>query len=1048
MNLKKHVMKRTFLLLFAIAFVAIIHAQAPQAFSYQAVVRDNAGNLITNQTVALRISIVRDNPSGTTLYSERHSVATNAYGLFTVNVGQGTLLSGNFTTIAWGNNAHFIKVELDVNNGSTYTLMGTAQLLSVPYALHAETAGNVQNLWLLSGNNLYPDNTDRNVGIGTNLPSHTLNVRKDDVGAPVAIHRHTSTIGNETGLLFKVFGNTGIGNHKGGIFFERTASAGRGSIHFATDDNTTTNSVTKADARMTVTKEGHVGVGTTAPVAKLEVKGSSPTNALFDVKDADGNTVFAVYPEGAKVFVRDGATGSNAGFTVHGRKGANTSEWMRVTPDSIRFYLKENNDKSSNRGGFAVTGQAINKDQPDNYFNIYAADDAGMINNEARIVWYPLKEAFLAGRVLIQHPDSVGTNSWASGYKSKSIGNWSQALGYQAIARGDYSTAIGKNAVVNNHGSFAFGDSAIASGEGSYSIGAKAIAIGRGSFAIGSEGVDTVNWIPSGGYTRAQGNYSFAMGLGATAGARLAMAIGPEAMASGTISMALGYKANASGVYSTAIGYSSSATEWNSLALGYNTVSSGNGSFAAGSGSTASGGGCVSIGWNTSATGSVTTAIGRNTTASGSFGATAMGYLTNSSARASFALGESTQASGDYSFASGLETKAASRASIAMGWKTEALNWYAVAIGNHAKASGWGSTAMGVSTLASGDYSTATGDQTVASGRWSTAMGRSTTAPSGYETVIGIMNTDYTPASTTGWDNSDRLFVIGNGTSLVDKKNAFLVMKSGDVGIGNVSPNSRLHVNGDGSSPALRVQVSGASKLTVATNGGVSVGGFSDTPPANGLYVSGNVGFGTAAPAEKFHLRTASGDSKMRIEAPAASHASIEFYSGTNYRAGIGFSNSEGHFYIYSGGNVSVKDGNLGINTITPGQKLDIVAGNGRVQSSYSWLTNSDIRYKKNITTLENTLSKVLTLRGVRYDVNEDTESIPGQGKIIGFIAQELEEQFPEFVVTDDDGFKSVSYDKMTAVLLQAIKEQQLEIEELKNTIELIKTKVNASASK
>jgi hypothetical protein len=87
-----------------------------------------------------------------------------------------------------------------------------------------------------------------------------------------------------------------------------------------------------------------------------------------------------------------------------------------------------------------------------------------------------------------------------------------------------------------------------------------------------------------------------------------------------------------------------------------------------------------------------------------------------------------------------------------------------------------------------------------------------------------------------------------------------VVQKGGLIGMGTESPNSRLHVNGDGSSPALRVQNTGSSKLIVAANGGTSIGALQDTPPANGLYVAGNVGFGTSAPAAKLDVR---GDIKL-----------------------------------------------------------------------------------------------------------------------------------------------------------------------------------------
>ncbi len=127
--------------------------------------------------------------------------------------------------------------------------------------------------------------------------------------------------------------------------------------------------------------------------------------------------------------------------------------------------------------------------------------------------------------------------------------------------------------------------------------------------------------------------------------------------------------------------------------------------------------------------------------------------------------------------------------------------------------------------------------------------------------------------------------------------------------------------------------------------------------------------------------------------------------------------------------------GGVGIGTNTPGVKFDIVGGSGRVETGQNWLTNSDARYKTNITTLEGALPKILSLRGVRYDMKTEKNIIPGKGKQIGFIAQELEQQFPEFVVTDNKGYKAVAYDKLTAILVNAIKEQQAQIEDLKKQV-------------
>lgn len=133
--------KKSILLVLLLAFAAALQAQSPQAINYQAVVRTASGDIIPNQNVSFRIGILQGSPSGTSVYSESHNATSNGYGLVNLQVGNGTLISGNFGSIDWGNGPFYFKVELDAAGGSNYTLMGTSQLLSVPYALYAENAG-------------------------------------------------------------------------------------------------------------------------------------------------------------------------------------------------------------------------------------------------------------------------------------------------------------------------------------------------------------------------------------------------------------------------------------------------------------------------------------------------------------------------------------------------------------------------------------------------------------------------------------------------------------------------------------------------------------------------------------------------------------------------------------------------------------------------------------------------------------------------------------------------------------------------------------------
>lgn len=113
---------------------------APQGINYQAIARNAVGNVYVNQNVALRITIV-EGSGGPSVYSERQTATTNAFGLFTLKIGTGTPLSGSFASIDWSTANHFIKLEFDPAGGTAYTNLGTQELLSVPYAFYAASSG-------------------------------------------------------------------------------------------------------------------------------------------------------------------------------------------------------------------------------------------------------------------------------------------------------------------------------------------------------------------------------------------------------------------------------------------------------------------------------------------------------------------------------------------------------------------------------------------------------------------------------------------------------------------------------------------------------------------------------------------------------------------------------------------------------------------------------------------------------------------------------------------------------------------------------------------
>ncbi len=131
------IIKGVFLIAVCFSMHTIL-AQAPQKMSYQAVIRNAANTLVANSLVKIKVSILQSTPTGTVVYSETHTVWTNVNGLVTLEIGTEVPQIGDFPTINWANGPYFIKTETDPSGGTNFTISGTSQLLSVPYALFAE----------------------------------------------------------------------------------------------------------------------------------------------------------------------------------------------------------------------------------------------------------------------------------------------------------------------------------------------------------------------------------------------------------------------------------------------------------------------------------------------------------------------------------------------------------------------------------------------------------------------------------------------------------------------------------------------------------------------------------------------------------------------------------------------------------------------------------------------------------------------------------------------------------------------------------------------
>ena len=138
-------MKKIFTLLIGILFsVMILNSQVspPQAFSFKATIKDKYGLPVLFKKVNLRITVLQGDLNGYTVYSEYFKPTTDLYSQVDVQIGQGTVLSGNFPSIDWSANKYFLKIEADICGGTNYQLLSVTQLLSVPYALYAGKSGD------------------------------------------------------------------------------------------------------------------------------------------------------------------------------------------------------------------------------------------------------------------------------------------------------------------------------------------------------------------------------------------------------------------------------------------------------------------------------------------------------------------------------------------------------------------------------------------------------------------------------------------------------------------------------------------------------------------------------------------------------------------------------------------------------------------------------------------------------------------------------------------------------------------------------------------
>ena len=218
-------------------------AQAPQKMTYQSVVRNASNTLISNTSVGVQISILVGSPTGSAVYIERHTTSTNANGLVSLEIGNGTVIAGNFSTIDWSTGNYYIKTETDPNGGTTYSIAGTSQLLSVPYALYAAEAGSGGSSFSGDYNDL--TNVPTNVSSFTNDAGYITSPNDADSNPTNEIQslsiagQNLSISGGNTIALPTAAGVTLDGAYdQGGAGLGRTITADAGPVPAATPPGT------------------------------------------------------------------------------------------------------------------------------------------------------------------------------------------------------------------------------------------------------------------------------------------------------------------------------------------------------------------------------------------------------------------------------------------------------------------------------------------------------------------------------------------------------------------------------------------------------------------------------------------------------------------------------------------------------------------------------------------------------------------------------------------------------------------------------------------
>lgn len=317
-------MKKILLMFWILSGLFMGLSQAPEKMSYQAIVRNGSGQLLINQGIAIKVSLLQGSPAGTLVYSERLTGNTNANGLISMEIGTGTVLSGVFSSIDWTLGNYYLKTETDPSGGTNYTIAGTSQLLSVPYAMYAKSAGGGGGSFSIpyanTVNNASTLFSLTNDGDGTSLEGSN-NTTTSNIAAIRGIVTSASPGGFSSAIR-------GINNGTGGLgvgVYGSQAGSGWG-VYGVTPNGLGVYGNASANGTG-VYANSNTGTGLTATSnngipASISIFNNANNNNALSVSSVGNGTVVNVTTTGNGAGVRS-STGS--GFAIHGITTATTS---------------------------------------------------------------------------------------------------------------------------------------------------------------------------------------------------------------------------------------------------------------------------------------------------------------------------------------------------------------------------------------------------------------------------------------------------------------------------------------------------------------------------------------------------------------------------------------------------------------------------------------------------------------------------------------------------------------------------------------------------